>query len=107
MSLQEFKSHLFSLDGIDNNHPRFECIVTFNSSQGVVTDTTVAGMSVTTMEYGDIHLNETDKISLDTHHLDFTQRYQDYSFNGEGLVVTGKSPKMGEYEVTIVPTSAC
>lgn len=107
MSLGDFKSHLFNLKGIDNNHPRFNCIVTYNSKHGTVSDNTVAMMSVNTNDHGNIHLTGTNKIGIDRYHLDFSDRFQSYSFSGDGLNITGKSPKMGSYTVTIVPTSAC
>ncbi|MEQ8391290.1 MAG: hypothetical protein RIB30_09890 [Thalassospira sp.] len=106
MSLDKFKSRLFKMDGIDNNNPMFNCIVTYTSKHGTVSDNTSARMDVDTMSHGKIHLDETDKLTSDDYHLDFSEDWQTYSSTTDGLKITGKSPKMGAYTVIIVPTSA-
>ncbi|RCK43224.1 hypothetical protein [Thalassospira profundimaris] len=106
MSLGKFKSMLFKMDGINNNNPMFNCIVTYTSKHGTVSDNTSARMEVDTMGHGKIHLYETDKLTSDDYHLDFSEDYQTYASTADGLKITGKSPKMGAYSVLIVPTSA-
>ncbi|WP_336080457.1 hypothetical protein [Thalassospira sp. CH_XMU1448-2] len=106
MSADAFKEFLFKMDGINNNAPRFKCIVAYESKHGFETDNTYGWMSVTTMEHGNISLVETKKITSDNYHLDFTPTYQNYSFKGKTLTIKGQSDKMGNYKVTITPTES-
>ncbi|WP_208453605.1 hypothetical protein, partial [Burkholderia gladioli] len=59
--------------------------------------------------YGDgkVHLDETDILSADRFHLDFSPDFQDYQFRtSDGVfVISGESGKMGgAYSVTLYPT---
>ena len=84
MSLDKFKSRLFKMDGIDNNNPMFNCIVTYTSKHGTVSDNTSARMDVDTMSHGKIHLDETDKLTSDDYHLDLSLcRHQPNKCSGQ------------------------
>lgn len=102
MSLSTFKSMLFDMDGIDNNNPIFNCIVTFTTKHGTVSENTSARLDVDT---GDISLIAS-KLPNDKYNLGFKEKFQTYSSTINGLKITGQSPKMGDYSVIIVPTSA-
>ncbi len=107
MSANEFQSYLYDSFEVDNNHPRFSCIITYESKSGVVRDNTSAYFLTGTMDYGKIRLVETDKLSSKNFHLDFDPNYQSYRMYGDSLEISGSSPKMGgAYKVTVTPTAA-
>jgi hypothetical protein len=102
MSLGKFKSLLFEMDGINNNNPIFNCIVTFMTKHGIESENTSARLDVGT---GDISLLAL-KLPNDKYHLGFQEKFQTYSSTVDGIKISGKSDKMGDYSVIIVPTSA-
>ncbi|RCK37250.1 hypothetical protein [Thalassospira xiamenensis] len=106
MPVGKLKSLLSKMDGINNNNPIFNCIVTCTSKHGTVSDTTSARLDVDTMSHGNIELFETDKLTSDKYHLGFQEKFQTYSSTVDGIKISGKSDKMGDYSFIIVPTSA-
>jgi len=55
---------------------------------------------------GEINLSESDSLTVEDYHLDFTTDFQSYSYNAKSkeLEISGKSPKMrGSYKVLISP----
>lgn len=58
------------------------------------------------MQDGEINIYENGQIRSETHHLSFSAKWQSYAFdsNDGAIIVTGKSPKMGEYSVRIIPS---
>lgn len=57
-----------------------------------------------TYNYGDIEISEGNTLKNDTHHLGFSSRYQDYQYDDVNkiFIVSGKSPKMGNYKVSFL-----
>lgn len=57
------------------------------------------------MQDGEINIYENGPNQAETHHLLFSPNWQNYQFdsNDGAIIVTGKSPKMGEYSVRIIP----
>ena len=54
---------------------------------------------------GEINIYEKGILTADTHHLGLNSNFQDYEFDrvDESFLITGKSPKMGEYSIRISP----
>ena len=56
-----------------------------------------------TMEGGRINFMEGEQINTETLHTEFYPKFQSYKCSSEGyLIITGKSPKIGNYKITII-----
>lgn len=85
----------------------FSANVAYNSSSR---GTERAGCTVqifrNSMKDGEIEIYESGGLRSETHHLNFSEKWQEYLFDksDESLLITGSSPKMGgEYSVRISP----
>lgn len=87
----------------------FHCTVTYSFKRKTVTDKTKALIQRTGYEDGKVSLVETDTLTAERFHMDFSPDYQSYSLTPDKLLrIDGKSPKMGgAYSVTIFPLGAC
>lgn len=54
--------------------------------------------------YGTVSIEEGNSIMADTHHLQFTTKWQDYTYNSatKTFEITGSSEKMGDYRVSFL-----
>jgi hypothetical protein len=79
----------------------FTALVTYYSSKTITFETSV--MVDTGYDSGNIKLADNDQCPSDKFHLDFKPKYQNMNFNRESniLLITGDSPKMGFYKVSI------
>ncbi len=53
------------------------------------------------VEHGNITVQDGEELTSDLVHLDFDLNYQEYALRGNSLVISGKSPKMGSYQVVL------
>jgi hypothetical protein len=103
LELHRFLSH-WKLESNGHGHHEFRGLVTFDGSTKA---SGVTGIKVTNEGFNDgrILLDETSSLSIDHVHLDFDPTPQDYFFHEDdgSLKIKGTSPKMGKYEVAILP----
>ncbi|MCK4077486.1 hypothetical protein [Acinetobacter radioresistens] len=103
LALSEFfKGNNLKSDSYGNY--KFNAKVTYKSRIKNVVEFTKVKIIMAGYNGGKISITETNELSSDEFHLDFVDRFQEYSYNnalGE-LVVVGESPKMaGKYTVDI------
>jgi hypothetical protein len=79
----------------------FTALVTYYSSKTITFETSVT--VDTGYESGKVKLADNDQCPSDKFHLDFKPEYQSMHFDRESniLIITGDSPKMGSYKVSI------
>ena len=101
-----FQSYLYNIIKVSSNVSIFNCNIIYKYKRGTFYFDTTGWFQNDTMSFGHIRLAERGELTANIFHLDFDQKYQNYSFNGHSLVICGKSDKMmGEYEVIITPIS--
>ncbi|ETR94496.1 hypothetical protein [Acinetobacter lactucae] len=91
---------------VDNrgNLPPFECIIEYKSKAGNASTVANVRLTIHGIDFGNIDIDETKKISSENYHLNFTTRFQQYKFDSEdnSLIISGTSAKMqGAYEVKL------
>lgn len=85
---------------------RFNAAIDYASgSKGRRQDQTDVIVSMTSSENGKVGLGETSQLTADWCHLDLSPDWQRFDFDtaSGALVISGKSSKMGGYEVRITP----
>ncbi|CCG40013.1 conserved hypothetical protein [Magnetospirillum molischianum DSM 120] len=106
VSLSNFQTYLYENFKINQNCPVFNCNVTYTAKGVARSIKTIARMSVGTMEFGEIHLTETEWLTGGAYHCDFSPQYQSYFFDvtTSSLIISGSSIKMdGNYKIVITP----
>ncbi len=93
-------------------HPTGNCEfrgrVAYASANGTAIDTTTIRLIRNGYDDGKVSLVETDHLSAERFHLDFSPDFQHYEFrvSDGAFVISGKSPKMaGSYVVTMTPAA--
>ncbi|MBV7598044.1 hypothetical protein [Aeromonas sp. sia0103] len=78
-------------------------VIYHSDTQPLTVEKTIIKIIRNGIEDGEISLNETDKMTSENFHLVFSNKYQDYFYDmkNNNLVISGKSSKMGSYNVTI------
>ena len=89
-----------------NGDREFNARIVFEYLGNIVRENAIVVIHKTTWEGGQITITEGDKINSDDLHCQFITRFQMYKCSEEGfLVISDKSPKLGRYKVTIIPTN--
>lgn len=78
--------------------------VLFRTNSSQVQETLNMIIHRTTWEADKISLEDGDIITAKDYHVEFTPRYQAYECTADNfLLITSHSPKLGPYEVRIIP----
>ena len=107
-SLDAFASFRDSLKKVvqhSNGDETFLAKVIYNYGGNTEEEILGITLSLTTMEYGTIRINDGEAITIDTVHTQFFPKFQKYHLTDKGFleIVGKKSPKIGDYLVTIIP----
>jgi len=100
-----FRDSLTQKEEFINGDESFTAKIIYKWHGQTQQETLTVKLSLTTFEYGQVHIDEGKKINSHNVHMDFNHYYQEYFTSNDGfLIIKGKnSPKIGDYEVIIIP----
>lgn len=101
LAFSDFRNNLENCDQLSNGDIQFIGVISYKFNQSVIRETLNVRLGFTTMEVGNITIEEGKKLTSELVHLDFKANFQNYRFSDGILTVTGSSNKLGEYTVEI------
>lgn len=100
-ALEDFRKILKNVKSRSNSDEEINAIVTYNFKGKKISEKLNVLMKRTTYEFGQIQIDEGNKLTSSKVHLDLNPRYQNYSFYDNTLIITGNSSKLGDYKIEI------
>jgi hypothetical protein len=102
MAFSKFRDSLTEQVKLSNGDETFLGKIIYSFKGKVLTETLNVKLSLTTIEYGRISIDDGDILNSDIVHMGFNPDFQEYSYDNTGfLIIDGKSTKAGNYTVKI------
>jgi hypothetical protein len=99
--LENFRNVLINVDSRSNGDEEIIAIVTYSYKGKKISEQLNVLMKRSTFEFGQIQIEEGNKLNSSKVHLDLNPNYQQYTFEDNRLIIKGSSQKVGEYQIEI------